>query len=431
MHGTSTQSFHRGARRGADEPLRLVVIDGPDRGLEVAVSTGATLIGTREGAGLTLTDPTVSRQHASIEMDRGRLRLRDLQSRNGTFYVGAAVTDVELPVGAIFQVGRSQICILPASVRPDEATRKTQVAGMVGRSPRMRHLFAELARVAVTDAPVLVRGETGVGKEEVARAIHALSKRSAGPFRVVDCGAIQPELFPSALLGHVKGAFTSADRDAAGALQLAHGGTLFFDEVGEIPLHVQPILLRVLESQAYFPVGSAVEKTADFRIIAATHVDLERAVARNRFRRDLFYRLSAIRLDVPPLRERPEDIALLVQHFMEELSKDSFRLPPFAIAAMTAYPWPGNVRELRNAVERAIALGADAALPGMGAAEEEPIYEVARDRALAAFEKSYLEALLARHRGSTAAAAKHAKVARSYLYKLLDRHQIRIDRRKG
>jgi DNA-binding NtrC family response regulator len=218
----------------------------------------------------------------------------------------------------------------------------------------MRRLFAVAGRVAASDVTVLIQGETGTGKDARAEALHHASPRAAGPLVVVDCGAVPPSLFESELFGHERGAFTGADRARAGAFEEADGGTLFLDEIGELPLPLQPKLLRVLEAREVRRIGGAQPRKVDVRVIAATNRDLREEVNRGTFRQDLYFRLEVVRFEVPPLRERPEDIPLLAEHF-RQLAKPGTGVAPFSeetLATFMAHKWPGNVRELRNAVER-------------------------------------------------------------------------------
>jgi DNA-binding NtrC family response regulator len=288
----------------------------------------------------------------------------------------------------------------------------------------MRRLFAEIELVAPSEAPVLIHGETGTGKEGVARALHALSPRAKGPFKVFDCGAVQKDLLPSALFGHAKGAFTGAVAEAAGALEAANSGVLFLDEVAELPMDVQAGFLRALETQTFTRVGETKERMVSFRLVSATHRDFKERIKKGLFREDLFHRLVVVTLELPPLRERAEDIPLLAAHFARGQGTP-LELKPEALASLCAYRWPGTVRELKNAVARAGALGAEHALPEARGAEVPAAYQAARDRVLRTFTRAYLEAQLARHQGSVARAAREAGLARTYYYKLLEEHGLK------
>ncbi len=245
---------------------------------------------------------------------------------------------------------------------PDEAPLPPLPPGFVAASPAMARIVREAAMVAPTDATVLVSGDSGAGKEKIANFIHAHSARAGGPFVAVNCAAIPHTLVESELFGHVKGAFTGADANRSGRFETASGGTLLLDEIGELPLDVQPKLLRVLEDGAYERVGESVTRHADARIIACTNRDLEKEVAAGRFREDLFWRLNVFHVHVPPLRERAEDIPELVRVFLARAGKEKARLSPATQALLAAYPWPGNVRELANVIERAAILSSGAVI---------------------------------------------------------------------
>lgn len=419
--------------------VRVLVTSGPDAGRSVTAEDGTVLIGSQSTCQLQLSDPATSRRHCSAEVMGSRVRVRDLGSKNGTLYLGAKVTSVDVPLGGSIEVGRTVIVFLPVLREGVLAERET-LAGLVGRSTAMRRLFSLLEQVAPTDSTVLVTGETGSGKEAVARAIHSLSERAKGPFVTFDCGSTAVTLVQSVLFGHLKGAFTGAVRDTVGLVESAHGGTLVLDEVSELPLELQPVLLRVLETRTFQRLGDAKPRASDFRLVALTTQDLPALIAKGRFRGDLYYRLSAITLAVPPLRQRAEDIGLLAKEFLKEGGSE-VPLSPGAVAALSAYRWPGNVRELRNAVMRVSALGEGAVIAGVaggtggageaGKGDQTGDFHAARARALSLFEKSYLEALLAQHNGSAAAAARAAGIARSYLYKMLEEHGIDPDKWRG
>lgn len=231
---------------------------------------------------------------------------------------------------------------------------------LVGESPAIQNIFRTIEKVSQTDSTVLITGESGTGKELVARALHENSPRASKPLVIVNCGAIPSDLLEAEFFGHVKGAFTGATQSRQGRFELAHGGTIFLDEVGDIPLHLQVKLLRVLQTRQFEPVGSSRTLEVDVRIIAATNRDLEEAVAKKEFREDLYYRLNVIPLKVPSLRERKSDIPILVQHFIQqfnEITGYSVELPSGQILeALMAYDWPGNVRELENLMERLVIL---------------------------------------------------------------------------
>jgi DNA-binding NtrC family response regulator len=260
-----------------------------------------------------------------------------------------------------------------------------------------------------------------VGKTAVAQALHNLSPRKKEPFMVVDCGALSRQLVESELFGHAKGAFTGADKPRAGALEAAASGTLFLDEIAELPLDLQPKLLRALDGNGFKRVGENLERTARCVVHAATHKDLQGEVKAGRFREDLYYRLAVATVRVPPLRERPEDIPALVEHFAR--ARGGVNLSPATIAAFQCDAWQGNVRELRNAVDRALALGdADLPEPVKGVA---PGFKEARDKLLEDFERDYLRTLLERNGDNMSEAARVAGISRAQFYRLLERYGLK------
>jgi DNA-binding NtrC family response regulator len=409
--------------------VRLRVVQGPDFGREAWLDGDAALVGSSSACTLVLTDASVSQRHARLRAVEGGLHVEDLGSQHGTWYLGARISDVLVPPGTVLKLGTTRVALLPAPPAADVPDLREELAGMLGRSRAMQRLFARIERLAPTPLAVLILGETGTGKECVAQALHRLSARARGPCAVFDCGAVSHDLMQSELFGHVRGAFTGALQDVPGAIERAAGGTLFLDEVGELPLDLQPALLRALDTRTFSRVGEDQLRTSDFRLIAATHKDLEARVRQGRFREDLYYRLSASTLVVPPLRERVEDIPLLAEAFARGATGQRAPLSALALASLCAYHWPGNVRDLRNTVERVLALG-PGALPGSPSPETAPDFHQARALAIQSFERLYLEDLLRRH-GSAAAAMKEAGIARSYFYKLLEEHGLRCSKRHG
>jgi len=282
-----------------------------------------------------------------------------------------ALTDdgARVAFAARLRAAASAFDAAPGANDPRDATERPAEApprhALVGDSAPMREMLALVDRLAATDVPVLVRGETGTGKEGVARRLHAASARAKGPFVAVDCGAIAPTLIESELFGHTRGAFTGADRDRPGHFVSADGGTLMLDEVGELPLDLQPKLLRVLQDGRVRPVGGDADRAVDVRLVAATNRDLERACEEGRFRQDLYYRLAVVEVVIPPLRDRKDDLPALVEHLVARVAAESGRRPPTvapaALERLAEHAWPGNVRELENALRRAVALaGRDA-----------------------------------------------------------------------
>jgi two-component system response regulator HydG len=334
-------------------------------------------------------------------------------------------------------------------LRPHAPGRPTELQGMpakrfadiIGDSPAMHELFQVLDRVVETDTNVLLTGESGTGKEVVAQTIHNHSARSEGRFQVIDCTAIPETLFESMLFGHAKGAFTGAVKDQAGLLKQADKGTAFFDEIGELPAALQAKLLRVIQEQTFTPVGKTEPVNVDTRFICATNRDLEMEVNAGRFRRDLFYRLAVIHIELPPLRERGDDVVLLARHFLKLLrpaGRAELEFSPEALNLLKSYSWPGNIRELRNAVERGIAMArgemilsndlppamqqSSTPADGSGAAEKSPAGTLAET--LGEAERSYLITLLRENAGNVASSARQAGMSRQGLHKLLKRHNV-------
>ena len=409
---------------------RLTVLEGPDRGATIDGAEPEVSVGTAEGNTLVLGDVTVSRHHIAIApTPRGHL-LRDLESTNGTSVNGVIVERAYLASNVVIAVGDTRLRF--DVLRDDETaalSADTAWGRALGTSAAMRRLFAMLPRIAESDATILLEGETGTGKSLIASEIHEASPRRAGPFIVVDCGSIPPSLVESELFGHEKGAFTGATASRAGAFEAAHGGTVFLDEIGELPLDMQPKLLRALEERVIKRIGRNDETPLDIRLIAATNRDLRSEINKGRFRSDLYYRLNTFRLRVPPLRERREDIPLLVAHYYDELGAGQ----PTAelLTDFARHDWHGNVRELRAAVERAVLLGdpavweslADAAPPPV---RDEPMsYREAKERAVGAWEREFVGRLIADHGGNISRAARAARMDRNYLRELMGRHRLR------
>jgi DNA-binding NtrC family response regulator len=414
--------------------VRLTWVKGPDAGASWPFKSERAVIGTHQGAELVLHDRAVSRYHCELTVEQGGLSVRDLGSRNGTRINGVQVERAWVVAGDRLQVGESEAVVELAgeTVRLPLFPEDT-FGPLVGGSVVMRTLFARLARAASTPATVLLTGESGTGKELAAEAIHAASPRAAESLVVVDCGAVPPTLLESELFGHERGAFTGAATTREGAFELADKGTLFLDEIGELPLELQPKLLRALEKREVKRVGAAAYRPVDLRVVAATHRDLRSEVNSGRFRADLYYRLAVVEARVPALRERTDDLPLLVKTLLSRLGLADH--PEARVVSSEAvlrqlrtHPWPGNVRELRNFLERAVALG-EVSLPTPTPAERSAApaddYRAARDEALPAFERPWLQGLLERHGGNAAAAARAAGVDRAYLYRLLWRHGLK------
>jgi DNA-binding NtrC family response regulator len=393
------------------------VVSGPDVGKEHLLKKGLCVVGQSRDCDLVLTDRAVSRRHASIALLPGGVRVTDMESKNGLRHRRARVTSADLPLGADIQLGHTALTFLPVG-----PARGASPLGLATQSLSMRRLARETEHAAASDGSVLIVGETGSGKELVARSLHAQSKRAAGPFQVFDCAAGGGELVASALFGHVRGAFTGAVAERVGAFAAANGGTLFFDEIAALPLEVQAMLLRAVESRRFCRVGERVESSSNFRLVASTHADLEAAVAKGAFRQDLYFRLTAIVLRVPPLRERIEDIPELVANFAAEADRE-LPLHPALLAALCAHRWPGNVRELKNAVERGLVLGSSALFLPRSDGERND-FKQAREAVLRGFERGSVEFLLSASRGSPARAARMAGLTRSYFYELMQKYGV-------
>jgi transcriptional regulator with GAF, ATPase, and Fis domain len=429
---------------------KLVVLSGPERGAEHVVSSDVIRIGKASENDLVVTDDTVSRVHFEIVRDAKGYLLRDLKSTNGTFLDGAEIKEAYIRAGSVIAAGAVQIKFTPFEERIEILPSDREVLGaMVGRSIAMREIFGLVERIAPTDATVLIEGETGTGKDMIARALHQLSHRSTGPFIVVDCGAVAGTLIESELFGHEKGAFTGATATRQGAFELASGGTVFLDELGELSLDLQPKLLRVIEQRELRRVGSARTIKVDLRILAATRKDLRSEVEKGKFREDLYFRLNVVPILAPPLRDRREDIPILLRHFIHSMTGQSEGTSPDiredSMASLMAHDWPGNVRELRNVIERALALGGDPAAlvaplgaraiqQGSGARSAVPVafspglpFRDEKERWNEQFERRYLAWLLRRADGNISKAARDADMDRKYLHKLLKKYDIDPD----
>jgi len=372
-------------------------------------------------------------------VDAGCL-VRDLGSKNGTFVDGLRVVEAIPSKDFSLRVGDTTFAVeLDTDETEMPLSRATSFGSLLGHGPAMRSVFAVLERVAKTDTTVLVTGESGTGKELAARAIHDKSPRKDGPFVVFDCAAVSPTLIESQLFGHARGAFTGATDARPGCFEVADSGTLVLDEIGELPLELQPKLLRALEDRSIQRIGEPKRRTVSVRFVACTNRNLAEEVRAGRFREDLFFRLSVVAVRMPPLRERPEEIPRLVASFRSRLGGDDAPELPREFAAMLErHDFPGNVRELRNVVERFLALPGIAAsellqaspkavaTPSSDAAWSLPFHD-AKARLTDDFERSYLERLIARHRGNISEAARASGLSRQTCYRLMHKHGFRVD----
>jgi DNA-binding NtrC family response regulator len=413
----------------ADPPVQSARLRVRSAGSERVVNLPeALVVGKDPGCDVVLSDAFVSGRHLRVERRGGRFHLRDLGSTNGTLLGGARVVDAEWLPGTAAQVGETELVLESGEPPGPEATR---CEGMLSVDPGMHQLFGLLAKVAAAEAPVTILGETGAGKELVARALHSLSARRDAPFIPVNCSAIAETLVESELFGHEKGAFSGADRMRRGAFEEAAGGTLFLDEIGELPLDLQPKLLRALEQGEVKRVGSARPFHVDVRVVAATHRDLRARVRAGRFREDLYYRLCVLPLAVPPLRARRGDVRALAADFLERAAPRGLplRWSEEALQKLEAYDWPGNVRQLRNVVQRALLLrGEGLAVPaeavafedtrgggfGLGA-DDDTLY--LRGLTLEDIEREAIRLSLRRNGGKRAAVVRELRIAKSTVMK--------------
>ena len=457
---------------------KLVVVAGADQGKELEIVKPRVTGGRSIISDLVLADKAVSGTHFEIAARDDGYRLRDLNSRNGVYVGDLRIREVFLKPGTVFKMGHTSIQFQSMQDMVEiELSKRDRFDAIIGGSAAMRQIFAQLEKVAPSDLTVLITGETGTGKEMVARAVHNTSTRKNKPFVVLDCGSIPRELIESTLFGHEKGSFTGAVGQHIGCFEQAQGGTIFLDEIGELDISLQPKLLRVLEQREIKRVGGDRTVKVDVRVLAATNRDLREEVNKGHFREDLYFRLSVVHVELPPMRERREDIAGLANHFLRDIAGRrgmQMAFGPDAIAGMMGHAWPGNVREMRNVVERAAALsdgptitradlvfgrelGAsvsashDLAKAGVAGAQRAVAAEAgvelpagsgpaifdaallkpglgfkgAKQTVVDAFEAAYLEALLTRNDGNITRSANEAGLTRYHLRELLKRHGVK------
>jgi DNA-binding NtrC family response regulator len=416
-----------------------VVIEGEDMGHAVRLSEDEKVVGTERGCDLVLTDERVSGRHLTVQRTDGGFAVRDLRSKNGTIYEGSRIEAATVPLGATLKLGHTFVRIQPLPQAVEVAPSQSRRFGdLVAESLAMREVFAVLELAAPSDATVLLEGETGVGKELAARAIHDASRRRRGPFVAVDCSALPETLVESELFGHVRGAFTGATGTRKGAFLRADGGTLFLDELGSVPVAVQARLLRVIEERQVRPVGADAERDVDVRLIAASRADLSARVAEGTFRPDLFYRLSVVRVAIPPLRSRREDIAPIVAEMLVRRGVEPGTIEGPNLDLLFSHGWPGNVRELRNVVDRAVALSPDAEcfadlrievpsrvdIEGGMSVRSDLSFTEAKQVVVEEFERRYLADVLARTNNNVSAAAREAGLDRKHLRMLARRYGL-------
>ena len=423
---------------------RISVVAGPDAGLELVSDQERIRIGAHRANDLVLSqDRAASRQHCEVHRtDRGYL-LVDLDSTNGTLLEGRRIERAYLAAGSTIRAGLSTLVFTPMDqevrVEPD---REEQLGGMVGHSLQMRRVVGLIKKIAPMDVPVVIQGETGTGKELVARAIHELSARRGAPFVVLDCGAIPPSLIESELFGHERGAFTGAVASRPGAFERASGGTIFLDELGELRFDLQPKLLRVLENGELRRVGGNSLVRVDARVLAATHRDLLKETQGGQFREDLYFRLSVINIQLPSLRERPEDVLPILERTLADpetiAQHGRKRFTPAAAERLASYPWPGNVRELMNVLSHILAFSEGeeidlSELPARVRAQvkdtplsfnEHLSFKVAKEQLLERFECEYLTQVLNRCQGKIAKAAKESGLHRKTIERLARKYQL-------
>ncbi len=419
---------------------RLSVVKGPDKGTEVVLEGQTVVVGSDESCQLKLTDSSVSRRHFELSGGPGGYRLRDLRSTNGVFIEGLQVLDAKLSEKTRLSLGRSELRFEPERTEIQWPLSPHERFGEVlGRSTSMRRAFAVLERAAPTESSIVLEGETGTGKEALARAIHEKSPRKESPFVVVDVASTAEALIEPDLFGHE--VTTSKPVARPGAFEEADGGTVYIEDVSELPLTVQARLLRTIETKEIKRPGSAATVKLDVRVIASTTKDLEAEVKAGRFREDLFFKLAVFRVKVPPLRERYEDVPLLVRHF-EAKAKTTTPLSEDVVEMLSRHDWPGNVRELRNVLERLQAfpdLGAGAMAKAMGKSADDDEssgarlqkemskqllslpYHEAKERVLESFEKTYLLEHLRAANGVVTRAAQRAGLPRQSVHRMLRR----------
>jgi transcriptional regulator with GAF, ATPase, and Fis domain len=431
---------------------KIVVVTGPESGREVEIGKPRVTGGRSMINDLVLSDKAISGTHFEIVAADDGYRLRDLDSTNGLYCGDLRVREIYLKPGLQFRVGHSELRFQPTSEIVEIAlSKRDSFEEVIGGSVKMREIFATLEKVAPSELTVMVTGETGTGKEMIARGIHHASQRKSKPFVVLDCGAIPKDLIESTLFGHEKGSFTGAVGQHHGCFEQAHGGTIFLDEIGELDINLQPKLLRVLENRELKRVGGDRLIKIDVRVIAATNRDLRAMVNAGTFREDLYFRLSVIHVELPPLRERREDIAPLAEVFLREIGGRrgmAMAFAPDVLQSLTGHSFPGNVRELKNVVERAASLSEGAVVtrkelvfnrdgappPRSGSTDGGAVppvelqpgldFKEAKQRVVDSFELSYLKALLERHEGNITRSAQEAGLTRYHLRELLKRHGL-------
>ena len=437
----STVPVHQ-APRVRVRTLAVEVLEGPDTGKHAEADSEILTVGTAPGNVLVLGDPTVSGYHLELSRCDAGVCAQDLGSTNGTIVGDVRLGRATLQPGAVLKLGHTALRVSDGTGASVEFLESDELSELRGRTPSMRRVMAQVLRLARAPVPVLVVGDSGTGKELAARALHDHSDRSTQPFVTVDCGSLSQNLAASELFGHERGAFTGAERQHIGAFERANGGTLFLDEIGELTPELQPQLLGALERRRFTRVGGRSEIAVDVRVVCATNRDLRAEVNAGTFRMDLYYRIAIVVVRIPALRERPEDIPLLVEHFLRECGHAgpvSDIVADEQLESLAKYRWPGNVRELRNWVEATVAMGESAELLDAGVMSQRGAaagldtvqtsldlpYQQARTVVLDDFEARYLARLIEQTKGNVSQASRQAKMDRSYLIKLLQKHNLR------
>jgi DNA-binding NtrC family response regulator len=415
------------------------VTSGKEEGRTVTVGGRRVLVGADAACDLILSDPTVSRNHVELQASPDGIRVRDLGSTNGTYYQSSRLTEAVLPGGASIRVGEITIQFLASSPVVVPPSNRKRFGGLVGESLLMRELFAVLDLASPTEATILIEGESGTGKELAARAIHDHSHHAQGPFVVLDCSATQETLIESQMFGHCRGAFTGAVSKRNGAFAEANKGTLFLDEVGELPIASQAKLLRAIEAHTISPLGSDQSVNVDVRVIAATNRDLHCMVEQKTFRFDLFQRLAVVYVRIPSLRERLEDLTCLIRNFYEGRSVDPGEVAGENLQKMKQVDWPGNIRELRNVLERAWVLSGEGTPKFQDlrlwfqqtseASQAEPMdiglpFKEAKEKWIEKFEQRYIASLFSSCNHNISEAARIAGINRNHFSKLLAKYGI-------
>ena len=447
----AAEHTHKQLRR-----VMLRVKDGPDKGAQITVARSRITLGRSAVNDLVITDTSVSGTHAEFIIGEGGVQIHDLDSTNGTFVQGIRIRQAWLEPGMAVKLGKTEVELLSADEVQVPISGEDHFGAMYGSSPAMREVFATLERVAPTEMSVMIGGETGSGKELVARALHDESHREKGPFVVLDCGSLPRELAEAAILGHKKGAFTGAVNDRPGCFEEADGGTLFLDEIGELPLDLQPKLLRVLDRREVQRIGESQVRKVNVRVVAATHRDLRMMVGQGQFREDLYFRLSVMAVELPPLRERGDDVVMLAEKFLEDFVRShpgnvsKPNLSDAAKEALLSEQFPGNVRQLKNIIQRAAHLCRHGiiepsdlhlgrreqprSVSGSGNEGEEsgskggfdPVlydtpFKDAKQIMVDGFERAYFGRLLEKTDNNLSRAAAEAGITRYYLRELLKR----------